>query len=88
MAEKKRIRIKVLGTIPGHPVGSIVDMDADPRGVPLTPSWRRRLLDAKIDGCCEVIPDSPAETITEMLASSEGIEEFEDRGPEPWGETE
>ena len=51
------IRIKVNGTIPGHPPGSIVKVAADEAGTPLERQWRRRLRDARVDSCCEVVPE-------------------------------
>ena len=52
------IQIKVNGTIPGHPPGSIVKVAVDAEGTPLELLWRRRLKDAKIDKCCEIVPGS------------------------------
>lgn len=51
------IRIKVNGTIPGHVPGSIVKVAADEAGTPLELLWRRRLKDARVDNCCEVVPE-------------------------------
>ena len=35
--------------------GSIVNVDCDAHGIPLDQFWRRRLADAKIDNCCEIV---------------------------------
>ena len=59
------IRIRVNGTIPGHPPGSIVKVSVDAEGTPLELSWRRRLKDAKIDKCCEIVPEPKLEPKSE-----------------------
>ncbi len=55
------LRIRVKRPIPGFFVGQIVNAQADAVGTPLEEMWRRRLKDAKIDDCCEIVPD-PAPT--------------------------
>ncbi len=52
-----KIRLKVNGTIPGYPTGQVVTVEVDEHGTPFEELWRRRLKDAKIDGCVEVVPD-------------------------------
>ena len=56
-----KIRLKVNGTIPGYPAGQVVAVEVDEHGTPLEELWRRRLKDAKIDGCVEVVPDPQPE---------------------------
>lgn len=57
---KGRIKLRVKGTIPGHAPGSIVEVVTDDRGIPLDAQWRRRLKDAAIDECVEVVEDEPS----------------------------
>lgn len=49
------IRIKVNGTLPGYHKGQTVTVACDPEGIPFLEYWRRRLRDAKMDNCCEVV---------------------------------
>lgn len=39
--------------------GDIVDVETDEHGAPLEQFWRRRLRDALIDGCVDVVKDKP-----------------------------
>lgn len=56
------IQVKVKGTLPGFPVGQVVTVITDEHGTPLLEYWRRRLKDANIDGCVEVVlPDNTAD---------------------------
>ncbi len=57
------IRIKVNG-VPGHVPGSVITVPADSHGTPLDEYWRRRLKDAKTDGCCEVVVAQPKPPIS------------------------
>ena len=58
---KKRFRdVRVNKALPGYSAGTVVPVECDDAGVPLEEFWRRRLNDAKIDGCCELV--QPAET--------------------------
>lgn len=49
------MKIKVNGSIPGFTKEQIVEVETDEDGTPLEFLWRRRLKDAKVDNCCEVI---------------------------------
>ena len=51
----KQIKIEIKKQMANHAVGDIVELNADDNGVPLDFHWRRRLKDAEIDGCCEVV---------------------------------
>lgn len=55
------VKLKV-HNVPGHPAnGKTVTVPADANGNPADPFWRRRLRDAQIDGCVEVVsPAKPA----------------------------
>ena len=79
----KRIRIKVNGTIPGYPPGTVVPVDADERGTPLDASWRRRLKDAEIDDCCEVVQQASRSTSTRKRAHQAGAQPAEPAADEP-----
>jgi hypothetical protein len=49
------IRVKVNKALPGYRVGQVVNVESSPEGTPLSEFWRRRLKDAEIDNCCEVV---------------------------------
>ena len=55
------IRIKVNGRIPGFLPGQIVPVPVDENGTPKVFLWRRRLRDARIDNCCEIVPEAKPE---------------------------
>ena len=57
----QKIRLRVKGTIPGYAPGRVVSVEVDEHGTPLEEQWRRRLKDAKIDGCVEVVSDPKPE---------------------------
>jgi len=46
-------------SVPGYKPNEVVEV-ADAKGVPLEKFWRKRLRDAEIDNCCEIIPDKKA----------------------------
>lgn len=50
-----QIKIKINGTIVGYKVDQVINVAADKHGTPLDQFWRRRLKDAEIDHCCEVV---------------------------------
>ena len=52
---KKCIIVKILKPFGKHEVGSSVKVEVDDSNIPLDRGWRRRLADAKMDKCCEVI---------------------------------
>lgn len=56
------IRIKVnAGSLPNFRQGEVVVVPSDDEGTPLDQYWRRRLKDAKVDNCCEVVTESEPE---------------------------
>ena len=51
-------QIRINTTLPGYGVaGDVVTVMTDHRGTVMNRFWRRRLRDAKHDGCCELIAD-------------------------------
>jgi hypothetical protein len=74
------VRIQVNKALPGHPVGKIVSVAADSEGTPLDLQWRRRLKDARIDNCCEIV--APVAPRARRRARREVIEPPEGRDPE------
>lgn len=52
------IDLKLNKPMAGYEAGRTVTVQADPSGVPLDRFWRRRIKDAKIDNCLEVIKPS------------------------------
>jgi hypothetical protein len=71
------IRIRMNKAIPGFPAGRTTTVVADPEGTPLDEFWRRRLEDAKIDNCCEVVVLEP-----ELELEASGDEEEPSQGPD------
>jgi len=49
------IDIKINKPFPGYQVDQIVTIQVDSDGTPLNVFWRRRLKDAKMDNCCEIV---------------------------------
>ncbi len=54
----KTIELKLNQPMQGYDAGRIVTIQTDKHGVPLEKFWRRRLKDAEIDNCVEVIKPS------------------------------
>jgi hypothetical protein len=52
------MRLKLNQPMAGYEAGHTVTVQADSCGVPLEKFWRRRLKDAKIDNCVEVVKAS------------------------------
>lgn len=50
---KKKLKLNV--GFCGYAAGSIIDIDINDEGVPSDGFWRRRLRDAKIDNCVELV---------------------------------
>lgn len=67
-----RIKIKVNRRLPGYRVGQVVEVKADAEGTPLDQFWRRRLRDARMDGCCEVVAPPKPKSQRKRLAVQRG----------------
>lgn len=52
------MKLKLNQPLAGYEVGREVTIQTDRNGVPLEKFWRRRLKDAKIDNCVEVVKPS------------------------------
>jgi len=52
------MKVKLNQPMQGYETGREVTIECDRSGVPLEKFWRRRLKDAKIDNCVEVIKSS------------------------------
>jgi len=52
------MKLKLNQPMAGYEAGRTVTVQTDASGVPLEKFWRRRLRDAKIDNCVEVIKSS------------------------------
>lgn len=48
------IKLKVLKDIPGHKAGKVVDVEVN-GGIAVDKFWRKRMRDAAIDQCVEVV---------------------------------
>lgn len=51
----KYIKIKVNTNLGEIEAGSVIEVLADESGTPLEKYWRRRLKDAEVDNCCELV---------------------------------
>ena len=49
------MKIQINKSIPGFKTGSVIDEKSDSKGTPLDIFWRRRLKDAVLDNCCEIV---------------------------------
>jgi len=58
LTPRDTILVRVNGPIPGFREGQLVPVKVDCEGTPLEVLWRRRLRDAKFDGCCEIVKES------------------------------
>ncbi len=70
MAKRDTIRIKVNLPIRGFVVGQEVRVKVDREGTPLDATWRRRLRDAKIDNCCEIVTKRLAKPVRPATEST------------------
>ncbi len=52
------MKLKLNQPMKGYETGRTVTVQTDADGVPLEKFWRRRLRDAKIDNCVEVVKPS------------------------------
>lgn len=52
------MKLKLNQPLKGYEVGREIIVQTDSNGVPLEKFWRRRLKDAKIDNCVEVVKAS------------------------------
>lgn len=51
----KKVKIKLNTSLRGKKQGDIIELEADNKGTILDSYWRKRLQDAKIDNCIEII---------------------------------
>ena len=54
------ILIKIVKPFSGHVAGEQINVECDEHDTPLDVYWRRRLKDAQIDSCCEVVKPKAA----------------------------
>lgn len=53
------MKVRINKPVFGHKVGQIIDINTNENGIPTAIYWRRRLKDAEIDNCIEVIEEKP-----------------------------
>jgi hypothetical protein len=69
---KKNYRnIEIVGLIPGYPKGSIVRVETDSEGTPLSFFWRRCLKAAQRDDSCRIVLKKENEPKRNVLESLE-----------------
>lgn len=66
------INIRINKTFSGYAEGRVVAIQVDQDGTPLQEEWRRRLKDAALDGCCEVIQTPKAKRAPANTEKAEG----------------
>lgn len=64
------IDIKINKPFPDYQVGQIVTIQVDGDGTPLDYFWRRRLKDAKIDSCCEIVKPATKKVATKQFVAT------------------
>lgn len=57
----KNIKLKVNFTDKNYKSGTVVKVRCDDKGIPLSHFWRKRIKDAEIDNCVELI--KPPKTV-------------------------
>ncbi len=60
------MKLKLNKPMKGYEAGRELSIQTDVAGVPLEKFWRRRLRDAKIDNCVEVVKATPAKSKKEQ----------------------
>lgn len=59
----KKVQYIVNKPVHGYKIGQKVTLEVDTNGVPLDRLWRRRVRDARLDGCIEkFVPPKPTKT--------------------------
>lgn len=58
------IQIRVLKNVGGYKADQLVRVPCDDRGKPMDVFWIRRLIEAKRDQCCEIVPEPEDNTPT------------------------
>ena len=51
----RKLKLKINKPVGGYEKDDIITIECNMDKIPLSAYWRRRLIDAKIDGCCEFI---------------------------------
>ncbi len=57
-------KLKLNAPLRGLNAETIVTLRTDSHGTPLDSYWRRRLRDAEIDGCVEIVKETKAKKVT------------------------
>lgn len=65
------INIRINKPFGGYAEGRTVKVEVDDTGTPLDAGWRRRLKDAALDGCCEIVAERSGKAASSKK-SSEG----------------
>ena len=60
----RTILIKINKAFDGHKPNQLVKVECDLSDIPFNLSWRRRLKDAELDRCCEIV--KPVEKVAEQ----------------------
>lgn len=64
------IQIRVLKNVGGFKAGQVIRTPCDERGKPTNVFWIRRLIEAKRDQCCKIIPEKEPEATKQPTAEN------------------
>jgi hypothetical protein len=65
------MKIKINKPIFGHKVGQVIDINTNENSIPTAIYWRRRLQDAKIDNCIEIVEEKKETKETKFSKSED-----------------
>lgn len=63
------INLKINLPLPGYTAGQTIKIKTDRNNVPLDLFWRRRLKDALVDNCVEIIKSGPSSSSVEKVVN-------------------
>ncbi len=66
----RKLKLKINKPVCGYEKGDIITLECNMDKIPLSAYWRRRLIDAKIDGCCEFISTVKQRKLSKSSKSS------------------
>jgi hypothetical protein len=59
---KNKIKLKINTNLDKFKKGQVIALDCDSDGLPFNHFWRRRLADAEIDNCVEIVKEAAKAT--------------------------
>lgn len=75
MKSEHTTQLKVnTGVFKGYSEGQVLTLPCDEKGTVKDRFWRRRLKDAKRDGCCEIVTATKPKPKARAAATTEGVD--------------